>query len=58
VLTIFIILTLSVIALSTITERGQSFGGKARDVNMKLLEKRIIEKTLSDKEAEFYEKVR
>lgn len=40
---------------SVVAQKELSFGGKARDVNMKLLEKRIIEKSLSDKKADFYE---
>lgn len=60
VLTLFIVVTICLMAISvlTVSDVEQGFGGKARDVNMELMQKRILEKTLSDKEADFYEEVK
>lgn len=56
-LTFFIVITLCLMTISafTVSNREEGFRGKARNVNMELMQKRILEKSLSDKEADFYD---
>jgi preprotein translocase subunit SecG len=59
ILTVFIVMTLCLIGLTMLSsDSGLSFSGKAQNANIEFIQKRILERSLSNKEAEFYEKVK